>query len=107
MTYLNEIKTKHITVLGLGVTGLGIVRFLLSHDIAPTVVDSRDVPPGIDWLNEHAPTLNTRFGDLNNAELLTADIIIISPGLSLTIPAVAKAMSAGVEVIGDIELFAR
>ena len=34
-------------------------------------------------------------------------MIIISPGLSLKTPAVANAISKGIEVIGDIELFAR
>ncbi|MDX1729172.1 MAG: UDP-N-acetylmuramoyl-L-alanine--D-glutamate ligase, partial [Pseudoalteromonas tetraodonis] len=63
MQYLNEIKNKHITVLGLGVTGLGIVRFLLSQSIQPYVVDSRENPPGVDWLNQHAPQLKTHFGD--------------------------------------------
>jgi UDP-N-acetylmuramoylalanine--D-glutamate ligase len=107
MQYLNEIKNKQITVLGLGVTGLGIVRFLLSHGLAPKVVDSRATPPGIDWLKEHAPTLDTHFGNLDDAELCLSDMIIISPGLSLKIPAVANAINAGVEVIGDVELFAR
>ena len=107
MQYLNEIKNKQITVLGLGVTGLGIVRFLLSHGLAPKVVDSRATPPGIDWLKEHAPTLDTHFGNLDDAELCSSDMIIISPGLSLKIPAVANAINAGVEVIGDVELFAR
>ncbi|MDN3381701.1 UDP-N-acetylmuramoyl-L-alanine--D-glutamate ligase [Pseudoalteromonas sp. APC 3358] len=107
MQYLNEIKNKQITVLGLGVTGLGIVRFLLSHGLTPKVVDSRVTPPGIDWLKEHAPTLDTHFGNLDDAELCLSDMIIISPGLSLKIPAVADAINAGVEVIGDVELFAR
>ncbi|MCQ8879981.1 UDP-N-acetylmuramoyl-L-alanine--D-glutamate ligase [Pseudoalteromonas shioyasakiensis] len=107
MSYLNEIQNKRITVLGLGVTGLGIVRFLLSHNIAPTIADSRVTPPGIDWLNEHAPKLSTHFGDLDSAALSAEDIIIISPGLSLSTPAVVEAIAAGVEVIGDIELFAR
>ncbi|NMP02574.1 UDP-N-acetylmuramoyl-L-alanine--D-glutamate ligase [Pseudoalteromonas arctica] len=107
MQYLNEIKNKQITVLGLGVTGLGIVRFLLSHGLTPKVVDSRVTPPGIDWLKEHAPTLDTHFGKLDDAELCLSDMIIISPGLSLKIPAVADAINAGVEVIGDVELFAR
>ncbi|MBH0060937.1 UDP-N-acetylmuramoyl-L-alanine--D-glutamate ligase [Pseudoalteromonas sp. NZS71] len=107
MQYLNEIKNKQITVLGLGVTGLGIVRFLLSHGLTPKVVDSRVTPPGIDWLKEHAPTLDTHFGNLDDAELCSSDMIIISPGLSLKIPAVADAINAGVEVIGDVELFAR
>ncbi|MBB1337539.1 UDP-N-acetylmuramoyl-L-alanine--D-glutamate ligase [Pseudoalteromonas sp. SR44-2] len=107
MQYLNEIKNKQITVLGLGVTGLGIVRFLLSHGLAPKVVDSRATPPGIDWLKEHAPNLDTHFGNLDDAELCSSNVIIISPGLSLKIPAVANAINAGVEVIGDVELFAR
>ncbi|MBB1288541.1 UDP-N-acetylmuramoyl-L-alanine--D-glutamate ligase [Pseudoalteromonas sp. SR43-6] len=107
MQYLNEIKNKQITVLGLGVTGLGIVRFLLSHGLAPKVVDSRVTPPGIDWLKEHAPNLDTHFGNLDDAELCSNDMIIISPGLSLKIPAVENAINAGVEVIGDVELFAR
>ncbi|GAB0111691.1 UDP-N-acetylmuramoyl-L-alanine--D-glutamate ligase [Pseudoalteromonas distincta] len=107
MQYLNEIKNKQITVLGLGVTGLGIVRFLLSHGLAPKVVDSRVTPPGIDWLKEHAPNLDTHFGNLDDAELCSSNMIIISPGLSLKIPAVANAINTGVEVIGDVELFAR
>jgi UDP-N-acetylmuramoylalanine--D-glutamate ligase len=107
MQYLNEIKNKQITVLGLGVTGLGIVRFLLSRGFTPEVVDSRVNPPGIDWLKEHAPKVNTYFGDLSDANLCSSDMIIISPGLSLKIPAIAAAINAGVEVIGDIELFAR
>ena len=107
MQYLNEIKNKHITVLGLGVTGLGIVRFLLSQAIQPNVVDSRENPPGVDWLKQHAANLNTHFGDLNNAALSACDMIIISPGLSLKTSAVAQAMNAGVEIIGDVELFAR
>jgi len=107
MTVINEIKNKQISVLGLGVTGLGIVRFLLSQNIKPIVVDSRTAPPGADWLNEHASELTTHFGDLEQADLASNDIIIISPGLSLATPAVAKAIDAGVEVIGDVELFAR
>ncbi|MGO3300723.1 MAG: UDP-N-acetylmuramoyl-L-alanine--D-glutamate ligase, partial [Pseudoalteromonas sp.] len=73
MKYLNEIKNKRITVLGLGVTGLGIVRFLLSHNVLPIVADSRNTPPGGDWLLEHAPELTTQFGDLDNTALSDND----------------------------------
>ena len=44
---------------------------------------------------------------IEQADLASNDIIIISPGLSLATPAVVKAIAAGVEVIGDVELFAR
>ena len=80
MQYLNEIKSKQITVLGLGVTGLGIVRFLLSHGFTPKVVDSRATPPGIDWLKEHAPMLDTHFGNLDDADALLKRYNYCKPG---------------------------
>ncbi|MBD1581001.1 UDP-N-acetylmuramoyl-L-alanine--D-glutamate ligase [Pseudoalteromonas sp. S16_S37] len=107
MQYLNELKNKKITVLGLGVTGLGIVRFLLSHNIVPRIVDSRPVPPGAQWLADNVPECEAVFGSLAEASLSVADMIIISPGIALYEVSVAKAIADGVEVIGDIELFAR
>jgi UDP-N-acetylmuramoylalanine--D-glutamate ligase len=107
MQYLNELKNKNITVLGLGITGLGIVRFLLSHGITPRVVDSRAVPPGSQWLADNAPDCEAVFGALAQASLPSADLIIISPGIALFEQSVAEAIAQGVEVIGDIELFAR
>ncbi|CAH9063525.1 UDP-N-acetylmuramoylalanine--D-glutamate ligase [Pseudoalteromonas holothuriae] len=107
MQYLNVLKNKNITVLGLGVTGLGIVRFLLSHNILPRIVDSRPVPPGAHWLAENAPECEAVFGPLAQASLSSTDMIIISPGIALYEATVASAISDGVEVIGDIELFAR
>jgi UDP-N-acetylmuramoylalanine--D-glutamate ligase len=107
MEYLKTLKNKKITVLGLGVTGLGIVRFLLSHQMVPKVVDSRISPPGADWLADNAPNCEAVFGPLEDADLHCAEMIIISPGIALYESSVSKAIAAGVEVIGDIELFAR
>ncbi|WP_440054219.1 UDP-N-acetylmuramoyl-L-alanine--D-glutamate ligase [Pseudoalteromonas sp. T1lg65] len=107
MKYLETLRGKHITVLGLGITGQGIVRFLLSHGITPKIVDSRPVPPGADWLNHNAPDCEAVFGSLADAALAHTDMIIISPGIPLFDASVAQAISQGVEVIGDIELFAR
>ncbi|GEK08271.1 UDP-N-acetylmuramoyl-L-alanine--D-glutamate ligase [Pseudoalteromonas sp. McH1-7] len=107
MTYIEQLQKKHITVLGLGVTGQGIVRFLLSHGINPKVVDSRPVPPCADWLNHNAPDCEAVFGNLADAALAQTDLIIISPGIPLFEQSVAQAIAKGVEVIGDIELFAR
>ncbi|MBQ4860808.1 UDP-N-acetylmuramoyl-L-alanine--D-glutamate ligase [Pseudoalteromonas sp. MMG013] len=107
MQYLDELKDKKITVLGLGVTGLGIVRFLLSHQVTPKVVDSCAVPVGADWLADNAPECEAVFGPLAEAGLSYADMVIISPGIALYESSVAHAIAAGVEVIGDIELFAR
>ncbi|CCQ10348.1 UDP-N-acetylmuramoylalanine--D-glutamate ligase [Pseudoalteromonas luteoviolacea B = ATCC 29581] len=107
MNYQDELKRKKITVLGLGVTGIGIVRFLLEHGVVPKVVDSRPTPPGAHWLAEQAVECDAVFGNLAEACLSDCDMLIVSPGIPLYEPNVAKAINDGVEVIGDIELFAR
>lgn len=78
MGYLDTLKNKHITVLGLGVTGLGIVRFLVRHGITPKVVDSRPVPPGADWMNHNLPECEAVFGPLAEAALSATDLVVIS-----------------------------
>ncbi|PAJ74798.1 UDP-N-acetylmuramoyl-L-alanine--D-glutamate ligase [Pseudoalteromonas sp. NBT06-2] len=107
MTYLKQLKEINIIVLGLGISGLSTVRFLLQHNITPKVVDSRLNAPGLDWLQEKAPEVEVNLGELTEANLSQADLIIISPGIALAQKDVFFAVSLGVEVIGDIELFAR
>lgn len=46
-------------------------------------------------------------GSLNQQWLLESDLIIISPGLAVKTPEIQTALAAGIEVIGDIELFCR
>ncbi|MEO2268703.1 UDP-N-acetylmuramoyl-L-alanine--D-glutamate ligase [Pseudoalteromonas pernae] len=107
MGYLDTLKDKRIAVLGLGISGLGTVRFLHAHNLQPVLVDSREQVPTQIWLDSHVPHLEQRFGPLANADLPSFDVILIGPGLALATPEVQQAMSAGVEVIGDVELFAR
>ncbi|MCF6439088.1 UDP-N-acetylmuramoyl-L-alanine--D-glutamate ligase [Pseudoalteromonas luteoviolacea] len=107
MSYLDSLKQKTVTVLGLGISGLGTVRFLLQHDIVPKVVDTRAVPPGADWLAHNAPDCEAVFGPLAEGALVETDVIVISPGIPLYDRYVAEAITHGAEVIGDVELFAR
>lgn len=39
--------------------------------------------------------------------LLAADLIVASPGIALAHPSLSAAADAGVEIVGDIELFCR
>ncbi|MFY8273938.1 UDP-N-acetylmuramoyl-L-alanine--D-glutamate ligase [Pseudoalteromonas sp. SSDWG2] len=107
MSYLDTLKDKRIAVLGLGVSGLGTVRFLHAHGLEPVLIDSREQVPTRVWLDSQVPQLERRFGSLADAHLSDFDLILIGPGLALSTPEVKEAISAGVEVIGDVELFAR
>lgn len=102
MTTLYQNKT--ITIIGLGKTGLSCVEYLQSQQANIRVIDTRQHPAGAEKLPKNVP-LHT--GSLNQQWLLESDIIVISPGLSVKTPEIQTALSAGVEVIGDIELFCR
>ena len=92
-------------VVGLGATGLSIARYLQRSDIRATFFDSRDEPPGIDELSEIAPDAKVVLGDIR----LTKEInrVIASPGISDSHPLMVKARKKKLEIVSDIELFAR
>ena len=99
-----EYQDKKVVIIGLGLTGLSCVDFFLARGVTPRVVDTRLSPPGLDKLPE---AVERHLGDLNESWLLAADLIVASPGMALAHPALSAAAEAGVEIIGDIELFCR
>ncbi len=94
-------------VLGLGVTGLSCARYLDRCGRAFTVVDTRSEPPGLEELLRELPHVPVFLGDVPAAVVETAGELIVSPGLGLDQPLVVKAVAAGVDVVGDIDLFVR
>ena len=51
--------------------------------------------------------MERHLGGLNDEWLLAADLIVASPGMALAHPSLRAAAEAGVEIVGDIELFCR
>ncbi|MDA3135070.1 UDP-N-acetylmuramoyl-L-alanine--D-glutamate ligase [Atlantibacter subterranea] len=99
-----DYQGKKVVIIGLGLTGLSCVDFFLARGVTPRVMDTRQAPPGLDNLPE---TVERHLGSLNDEWLLSADLIIASPGMALAHPSLSAAADAGVEIIGDIELFCR
>ena len=94
-------------VVGLGVTGLSLVEYLVARGAAVTVTDSRAQPPGLASLRARYPQVTAWVGGFAATAFEAADRILISPGVSLREPLVRRALARGVPVEGDIELFAR
>ncbi len=94
-------------VIGLGHSGLSCARFLAQQGVPFAVTDSREQPPGIVALRAECPTVKTGLGDFDEKLFAWAQRLIVSPGVSLREPLIVDAQRRGVEVIGDIEVFAR
>lgn len=92
-------------VVGLGATGLSIARYLRRADIDAMFFDSRESPPGKRELDDLWPNAKVLLGDVRFPGGITR--IIASPGISDSHPLLKKARSKHIEVVSDIELFAR
>ena len=126
---------KHYAVLGLARSGLATVAALLASGAKVTAWDDDEAaktkllpgtgrwqPGGLTEGASHAaPPLHhaphgppprsgeeLSIADFTTADLSQFDSIVVTPGLPLNRhPIAARAKAAGVEIIGDIELFAR
>ena len=103
----NQPQQAPVLVVGLGESGLSVARHLAARGESVLVLDSRECPPGLARLERELPQVRVRLGAFDAALLAAAPRVILSPGVPLSEPAVQAALAAGVEVIGDVELFAR
>ncbi|HWJ33972.1 MAG TPA: UDP-N-acetylmuramoyl-L-alanine--D-glutamate ligase [Steroidobacteraceae bacterium] len=94
-------------VVGLGKTGASCLRYFARHGVAAAATDSRRAPPGLEELGPLAQSLDIRLGKFDLSLLDGATQLLMSPGVSLEEPIAKEARARGIEVVGDIELFAR
>ena len=94
-------------VVGLGKSGMSLVRFLAQRGVSFAVADTRENPPELATLRRDYPQVEVRCGELDVDFLCRADELYVSPGLALATPALQTAAARGVKLSGDIDLFAR
>lgn len=99
--------SKVKAVVGTGITGLSVARFLAAKQQAFVLLDTRTNPPNLEKIRQEFPGVTIECGELNPETLLACDEIILSPGVAMATPAIDEAKNAGIPVVGDIELFVR
>ena len=104
---MNEWADKKVLVLGLGETGLSLVRWLVARGAHVRAADSRDLPPTFALLRVELPQVEISCGVFRDEIFSDIDLIAISPGIPLYEPCVARAIARGIPVVGDIELLAQ
>jgi UDP-N-acetylmuramoylalanine--D-glutamate ligase len=97
----------HSVVVGLGKTGASCLRYLAKRGIPVSVTDTRRAPPGLAELGGLVSSVDIRLGGFDLSLLDGASQVLMSPGVSLEEPIARAARERGIEVLGDVELFAR
>ncbi len=98
-------------VLGLGDSGFAMARHLASRAYAVRVADTRSEPPHLAAMRAELPQVEFIAGEFSLPLLDNVQLLALSPGLSPTRSAakllVTAAAKRKIEVVGEIELFAR
>lgn len=104
---IGHLTGKRVLVVGLGRSGVAAARLLQAHGAYVTVTDQKSQ----DELKEPVAALSglpIRFqlGGHETSSLLSADLVVISPGVPIHRPFIQEAEGRGIPVIGEIELAA-
>jgi UDP-N-acetylmuramoylalanine--D-glutamate ligase len=100
-------KPSSAVIVGLGRTGLSCARYLRGLGWKIAVTDTRVQPPELPALRRLDPEIPVSAGGLDTRLLDDAVCVVASPGVSLSAPFFVEARQRGLEIVGDIELFAR
>ncbi|MFB6357863.1 MAG: UDP-N-acetylmuramoyl-L-alanine--D-glutamate ligase [Thiohalorhabdaceae bacterium] len=98
---------RAVTVGGAGRTGASAARFLTAAGARVSVTDSRMAPPALEAMPRADALAGLALGGLDGEMLETAELVVVSPGVPLSEPAIRDAAATGAEVVGDVELFGR
>jgi UDP-N-acetylmuramoylalanine--D-glutamate ligase len=103
-----KLQGKKIVVVGLGKTGVALSRFLTGQGARVTVTDQAQEKDLVDAIDEIRPMgVNMQLGGHHEKAFETCDLVVISPGVPMTLPHLKYAQDRGVPVIGEIELASR
>ncbi|MGR9164488.1 UDP-N-acetylmuramoyl-L-alanine--D-glutamate ligase [Rhizobium leguminosarum] len=105
MIPVTTLKDRKVALFGLGGSGFATARALISGGAEVTAWD--DNPDSV----AKAAAEGIRTEDLHNIDWSQQTLFVLSPGVPLTHPkphwTVDLARAAGVDVVGDVELFVR
>jgi len=104
---MSNVQQKLICVFGLGMSGIAAARYLNRINRPFIVVDTRQNPPEKVALQSLENCIATYFGQFSQDILNKSEMIIVSPGISAEIESIVVARENGVEIVGDVEIFAR
>ena len=99
-----DYQDKQVVIIGLGSTGLSCVDYFIARNAIPRIIDTRVSPPGLERLPEN---VEHHTGSLKRDWIMSADLLVVSPGIALATPVLQDAAAAGIDIVGDIELFCR
>ena len=100
-----KLAGKKVLVVGLARSGAAAARLAAREGARVTITDRR---PANELAEALAPleglAVSLALGGHDERDFTSSDLVVVSPGVPLTLPAIAAARRAGVPVVGEVEL---
>ncbi|MFQ6019913.1 MAG: UDP-N-acetylmuramoyl-L-alanine--D-glutamate ligase, partial [Dehalococcoidia bacterium] len=97
---------KRVTVVGLGIEGVDLARFAARKGAYVTVSDARPAGELGDRIEQVADLpVRLSLGGNDPADTINADLVLVSQGVPLNLPALAEARKRGVPIGSMLQIF--
>jgi UDP-N-acetylmuramoylalanine--D-glutamate ligase len=104
------LRDRNVLVLGLGISGLAMLRWCVRGGARVRAADSRAAPPGLDELRRELPDVEVVTAAAGASLLEGVDLVCVSPGIAPADAAfgelLREARARGIDVCGELGLFA-
>ena len=101
---MNELKLKGLraTVVGMGKSGLAAATLLSKQGARPLIIDDKaqTIPSDL------PSSLQFHLGNWGEEDLLSADLVVLSPGIPQSRLPIDRLESLGIPLLGEVELAA-
>ncbi|MCL6639382.1 MAG: UDP-N-acetylmuramoyl-L-alanine--D-glutamate ligase [Firmicutes bacterium] len=99
-----ELQGKKVLVVGAAKSGLAVTRFLLGKGARAVLTDSKKLPISGELAELAAEGAVMRLGEYPAVRPGDFDLLVVSPGVPLTVDPVREGYENGVPVLGELEL---
>jgi len=100
-----DLRGKKVLVVGMARTGIATAKFLKAKGSLVTTTEAKPEEEMKEAVQElKGMDLSTEWGGHQTETFLKQDLIVVSPGVDLSVDPVQKAIRHGVRVISEIEL---
>jgi UDP-N-acetylmuramoylalanine--D-glutamate ligase len=99
-----EMQGKKITVVGLGRSGLGAANLLSKLGADVTVTDSKPEEELAGFRKKLSSSVRLALGSHQEDIFVSSDMLVISPGVPLSIPHLSRAREKAIPIVGELEL---
>jgi len=103
-----DLAGKEIVIVGMARSGMAVAEFLWKRGVCVTLSDNRPasaLESEIRSLDER--NIRYEIGGHSTERFASADLIVVSPGVPLSLPVLQQAAQAGKTLISEIELASR